>query len=58
MESTQQLYPCRLMQRVVVVNRIYGPQRLAGSGARPHRELVFEQCSNAAGCPKAAQCPL
>ncbi len=58
MESTQQLYPCRLTQRVVVVNRIYGPQRLTGNRGRPYRELVFEQCSHTAGCPKSTQCPL
>jgi hypothetical protein len=58
MESIQQLYTCRLVQRVVVVNRIYGPQRLTGTRARPYRELVFEQCIDAAGCPKSTHCPL
>ncbi|MCG5076674.1 hypothetical protein [Paraburkholderia tagetis] len=58
METIQQLYPCKPMQRVVVVNRIYGQQRLTGSGTVANRELVFELCSGAATCPKAGQCPL
>lgn len=57
-ETNQQLYPCKLVQRVVVVNRVYGPQRLTGSGAVAYRELVFELCSETATCPKAGQCPL
>jgi hypothetical protein len=57
-ETTQQLYPCKLMQCVVVVTRTHAPRRLTGGDTRPHRELVFEQCSEAASCPKARQCPL
>ena len=51
-EARQQLYHCKNMQRVVVVNRIYQVHH------QKSRELVFEQCSAAATCPKVAQCAL
>ncbi|WP_179401325.1 hypothetical protein [Burkholderia guangdongensis] len=58
MEATQQLYPCALVEQVVVVTRIHELRQTGGLEGRAHRELIFEQCVEAGTCPKAGQCPL